>query len=298
MLSYRHAFHAGNDADVIKHITLCGLLDAMTRKDKPFLYLETHAGAGYYGLQSLRARETGESDRGVRLFKDLAPGALPHDAELWLERVRACNAGAGLRRYPGSPWLAKSFLRTQDRAVFAELHPVDHGKLTRLMRDSPRSTVVQQDGYELLRAFLPPVERRALVLIDPAYETRDELVRLHRALVEGLQRFATGVFAVWYPLGARHGAEAIVAHVARAARSTPRPVKTLDLRWERAVPQERGDGTIGLRGAGMVILNPPFGLEASLREALTAAALRLEPEAAGAGRGPRIDVSWPVPESA
>ncbi len=116
--------------------------------------------------------------------------------------------------------------------------------------------------------------------------------------MDGLQRFATGVFAVWYPLGARHGAEAIVAHVARAARSTHRPVKTLDLRWERAVPQARGDGTIGLRGAGMVILNPPFGLEASLREALTAVALRLEPEAAGVGGGPRIDVSWPVPETA
>jgi 23S rRNA (adenine2030-N6)-methyltransferase len=152
---------------------------------------------------------------------------------------------------------------------------------------------VQEDGYELLRSQLPPIERRALVFIDPSYETRDELQRLHKALVEGRRRFANGVYAIWYPVGTKHHAENIVAHVARAARSGPRPSKTLDLRWERANPHSRADGTAGMQGCGMVIINPPFGLDQSLHRELGFVAELLEP----GRRDQPVLLDWPVPEA-
>jgi 23S rRNA (adenine2030-N6)-methyltransferase len=294
MLSYRHAFHAGNDADVIKHVALCALFAALGRKDKPFLYLETHAGAGTYNLDNRLASQTHEASTGIgmlwgRTFRD-APPAFTH----YLDFVRQFNAEGRLRRYPGSPWLARALLRPQDRAVFAELHPVDHGKLVRLARGEPRCTVVQEDGYGLLRSQLPPIERRALVFIDPPYETQDELQRLHGALTEGRKRFANGVYAVWYPVGTKHAADTIVSYVARAARSGARPSKTVDLRWERTSPHTRTDGTPGMQGCGLVIVNPPFGFEETLQQELAYAAAQLEP----GRRGPAIRLEWPVPESA
>jgi 23S rRNA (adenine2030-N6)-methyltransferase len=292
MLSYRHAFHAGNDADVIKHVALCALLTALGRKDKPFLYVETHAGAGMYNLHNRLARQTNESANGVallwgRTFRDAPPAV-----ERYLHVLHACNGGGRLRRYPGSPWFARELLRPDDRAALAELHPVDHGKLVRLFRGDRRFSIEQTDGYSMLRARLPPLERRALVLIDPSYETHDELQRLHRALVEGRQRFANGVYAVWYPVGTKHPAEQIVAHIARAARSGPRASKTLDVRWERAQALLRADGTPGMRGAGLVIINPPFGLDETLHRDLAWIANVLEP----GRRDPSLRVEWPVPE--
>jgi 23S rRNA (adenine2030-N6)-methyltransferase len=292
MLSYRHAFHAGNDADVIKHVALCALLAALGRKDKPFLYLETHAGAGMYNLQNRLARQTNEATNGVallwgRTFRDAPPAV-----EQYLQVLHACNGGGRLRRYPGSPWFARELLRPDDRAALAELHPVDEGKLVRLFRGDRRFSVEPTDGYALLRARLPPLERRALVLIDPPYETQDELQRLHRALVEGRQRFANGVYAIWYPVGTRHAAEQIVAHVARAARSGARAAKTLDVRWERTHALLRADGTPGMRGSGIVVINPPFGLDETLHVALGWIANLLEP----GRRDPAIRVEWPVPE--
>lgn len=292
MLGYRHAFHAGNDADVIKHVALCALLEALTRKDKPFLYLETHAGAGAYDLRNRLSATHQEAATGIGLlwgreFRD-APAAFAR----YLALVQAFNSGGRLRRYPGSPWIARELLRPGDRAVLAELHAVDHAKLSRLVRADRRFSAVQQDGYELLRALLPPIERRALAFIDPSYETRDELARLHRGLVEGRRRFASGVYAVWYPVGTRQPADTIVAHVARAARTGARPSKTVDVRWERATAHTRADGTPGMQGCGLVIVNPPFGIDETLAGTLRYTAARLEP-AAGA---PAVRVSWPVPE--
>lgn len=295
MLSYRHAFHAGNDADVFKHVALCALIDALERKDKPFLYVETHAGAGFYNLRSRRAQETAEAALGIRMLWPPSPAdSMPAPARTYLAEVQRCNGMGGLKRYPGSPWFAQALLRAWDRGVFAELHPVDYGKLVRLLRGDKRLTVVQQDGYALLRALLPPLERRALVFIDPSYETRDELGRLHAALVDGRQRFANGVYAIWYPVGTKHAADSIVAHVTRAARTGVRPSKTLDIRWERAEAHVRGDATEGMRGAGMVIINPPFGLADTLPKELESVVARLEP---GAARG-RIRTEWTVPETA
>jgi len=292
MLSYRHAFHAGNDADVIKHVGLCALLAALNRKDKPYLYLETHGGAGSYNLSNRLATHTEEAATGIKLLWGRAFKNAPPGFEQYLGLVQQFNAGGRLRRYPGSPWLASELLRPADRGVLAELHPVDEGKLVRLLRDDLRFTVVQEDGYELLRSLLPPVERRALAFIDPSYETRDELQRLHKGLVEGRKRFATGVYAIWYPIGTKHHAENIVSHVARAARSGVRPSKTLDVRWERADPHMRADGTPGMQGCGLVIINPPFGLDETLHRELTFTAQLLEPER----RDPAIRIEWPVPE--
>jgi len=295
MLSYRHAFHAGNDVDVFKHVALCALISALERKDKPFLYVETHAGAGFYTRRSRRAQETSEAALGIRLlWPPMGVDPLQPALATYLSEVQRCNGTGGLKRYPGSPWFAQALLRAADRAVLAELHPVDHGKLVRLLRGDKRMTVVQQDGYALLRALLPPIERRALVFIDPSYETRDELGRLHAALVDGRQRFANGVYAIWYPVGTKHAADSIVAHVTRAARTGVRPSKTLDIRWERAQAHVRGDATEGLRGAGLVIINPPFGLDETLPKELEAVVARLEP---GARRG-RVRAAWTVPESA
>jgi len=290
MLSYRHAFHAGNDADVFKHVALCGLLAAQTRKDKPFLYIETHGGAGAYNLRNRLTLQHQEAAQGVallwgRVFRD-APVPFQH----YFDLVQRFNAGGRLRRYPGSPWFARELLRATDRAVLAERHPVDGQKLARLMRDDRRFTVEVEDGYPLLRILLPPIERRALIFIDPAYETRDELQHLHRALVEGRKRFANGVYAIWYPVGTRHHADSIVAHVTRAARSGARPSKTLDLRWTRATAHQRADGTEGMQGCGLVIINPPYGVDAALQEALTFAIQQLEPAS------PPLALTWPIPE--
>jgi len=294
MLSYRHAFHAGNDADVVKHVALCALFAALGRKDKPFLYLETHAGAGAYNLDNRLASQTDEASTGIgklwgRTFRDAPPAFAQY-----LHLVRQFNAEGRLRRYPGSPWLARELLRPQDRAAFAELHPVDHGKLVRLLRNEARCAVAHEDGYALLRSHLPPIERRALVFIDPPYETQDELQRLHAALVEARRRFANGVYAVWYPVGTKHNADSIVAHVARAARSGARPSKTVDLRWIRTSPHTRADGTPGMQGCGLVIVNPPFGFDQSLQRELAYVAALLEP----GRREPAVHLEWPVPESA
>lgn len=293
MLSYRHAYHAGNDADVVKHVGLCALLAAVTRKDKPFLYVETHAGAGVYNLRNRLATQTEEAAAGIGLLWGRTYRNAPEAFDRYLALLRAFNAGGRLRRYPGSPWFARELLRTDDRGVLAELHPVDQPKLARLFRGDRRFSVLQTDGYDLLRALLPPLERRALVFIDPPYETRDELQRLHRALVEGRKRFANGVYAVWYPVGTKHSADSIVAHVARAARSGPRPSKTLDVRWERATPHTRADGTPGMQGCGLVIVNPPFALDETLHRELGYVARLLEPDR----RDPAVRVEWPVPEA-
>jgi 23S rRNA (adenine2030-N6)-methyltransferase len=293
MLSYRHAFHAGNDADVFKHVALCALLAALGRKDKPFLYFETHAGAGTYNLSNRLASQTDEAATGIgqlwgKTFRDMPPAF-----EQYLALLQQFNAEGRLRRYPGSPWFARELLRAGDRAVFAELHPVDHGKLVRLLRDDARCDARQEDGYDLLRSLLPPVERRALAFIDPPYETRDELQRLHKALVEGRKRFANGVYAIWYPVGTKHHAENVVAHVARAARSGARPSKTVDLRWERVSPHLRADGTAGMQGCGVVIINPPFGLDQTLYRELSFTAGLLEP----GRRDPPVQLEWAVPEA-
>jgi 23S rRNA (adenine2030-N6)-methyltransferase len=249
-MKYRHSFHAGNFADVHKHVTLLALLGALKRKDKGFLYLDTHAGRGGYDQSS----PSPEAAAGVVRFH-----AAPHEAaELrefaaFLSRFRALPAHRHV--YPGSPLIAASALRSQDRAVFVESLGTEaralEGSLAALPSGgSHRARIERGDGFARLRAYLPPPERRALILLDPPYEaTQPDFARVQRALSEGLQRFATGVFMAWYPIKDERSTRAWLAECARTL-SAPALVSELWL--------SPRDSKVGLNGSGLLIVNPPY----------------------------------------
>jgi 23S rRNA (adenine2030-N6)-methyltransferase len=265
MLSYRHAFHAGNHADVLKHFVLVQLGRHLAQKDKPFWIVDTHAGAGLYALDAGHATQLKEYETGIgRLWeRDDLPAALADYVDL----VRACNPGATrapttLRVYPGSPWLALQMLRPQDRLRLFELHPSDSTLLRENLKDRHRRvTVAAADGFGALKALLPPPPRRALVLIDPPYEVRDDYARVVTALREdGLPRFATGTYAVWYP------------QLARAeARQLPDRLRGLPVRnWLNVtldVRRPSPDG-LGMHGSGMFVVNPPWTLYRTLEDVM------------------------------
>lgn len=246
-MKYRHSFHAGNFADVHKHVTVLALLAALKRKEKGFLYLDTHAGRGSYDLSSPSA----EALAGIGRF-----ASRPHTApELTayaglLARFRA--AAAQRHRYPGSPLIAALELREQDRAVVIECLAAEARSLEDSLADAAgaRVHVERGDGFERLRAFLPPPERRALTFIDPPYEeTAQDFARVGAALSEGLRRFPTGVFAAWYPVKEERSTAAWLAHLTRAL-AAPALVSELWL-----YPR---DSRVGLNGSGLLIVNPPY----------------------------------------
>jgi len=258
MLGYRHAFHAGNHADVLKHVVLLQLLDYMAAKDKPFWYIDTHAGAGRYALTQGYAAEQREYVDGVeRLW---AAGVLPEALARYLELVRALNPHNRLKVYPGSPWIARARMRPQDRMWLHELHPSDYAILEQEFASGPvPSRVLNEDGYAGLRALLPPEPRRALVLLDPSYEVREDYARLIDALRQALRRFATGVYMVWYPMIPRREARELPA---RLAALTPE-------RWLRAeLVVCAADAAHGLHGSGVFVINPPYTLRAALEQSL------------------------------
>jgi 23S rRNA (adenine2030-N6)-methyltransferase len=288
MLAYRHLFHAGNVADVFKHALLTRLLLLLARKDKPFCYLDTHAGVGLYDLSHPWARKLAEHEDGIaRLWKltDIPELLLPY-----MEAVRAENPSRQLRFYPGSPRIARRFLRPGDRMALSELNRNDCAALASLFEGDRQVVVRHTDGYQALKALLPPKERRGLVLVDSSFDRSGEFARLTEALVSGYERFATGVYALWYPLmepATMHGFErAILATGIR---------KILQL--ELAVLPE--GWTISLRGCGLLVVNPPFGFEAEARPLLN----WLRPVLSEAGEsipgtrsGRGVRVRWLVPE--
>jgi len=253
-LNYRHAFHAGNFADVLKHVVLVALIEALTRKDKPLLYAETHAGAGLYDLGGAASR-TGEFRDGVSRLWEVrdAPGPLGR----LLDLVHGLEGNAErLLRYPGSPWLAAALLRPGDRIRLAELAPEPARDLSALLRNDRRVLVEQRDGYAALRAWLPPPERRALVLIDPPFETQlDEFKEIRAAVSEALQRFPAGVHAIWYPIKRRADLHPFIRW---ATHGGYRHV----LRVELMVFPD--NSPLRLNGCGMLILNAPFDLDHAL----------------------------------
>ncbi|HEX7718286.1 MAG TPA: 23S rRNA (adenine(2030)-N(6))-methyltransferase RlmJ, partial [Woeseiaceae bacterium] len=198
MLSYRHAYHAGNFADVMKHTVLVQLLQYLTRKTTPLCYIETHAGAGAYDLQSAYAAKTGEYQDGIGLFWNDA--SLPGAMQTYLDLVRTANPNGKLRRYPGSPLIAQRLLRAQDRLELYELHSSDFALLEHEFRDARRVRCYQADGLLTAIAMVPPLEKRGLVFIDPSYEVKDEYQRVVETLQRMHRRFATGVYALWYPV--------------------------------------------------------------------------------------------------
>jgi 23S rRNA (adenine2030-N6)-methyltransferase len=273
-MNYRHAFHAGNPGDVLKHAALAACLAHLGKKPKPFRALDTHAGLGVYDLAGREALTTREFETGVgRLWEDRPAGAAGAALTPWYAVLDALNPEGALVRYPGSPEIVARMLRPGDRAALCELRPDDAASLARRYRGDRRITVERKDGWSALAALLPPPERRGLVLIDPPYETQGEMRRLADALAEALARFATGIVLAWYPV---KGSEE-PRRLARAAAEIGAP-KLLRAELHTRQPNHPGR----LDGAGLLIANPPHTLPAELRMLLPELARRL---ATGPGAG-------------
>ncbi len=267
-MNYRHGYHAGNFADVLKHTALCELLRLLTAKDKKLFVLDTHAGAGGYDLSGNLARRTGEAETGIVRLAAASSAGMPAAVARYLAAVAAYDrkfgpAGSKTRRYPGSPRLVRAGLRPGDRFVACELHPEEALALKREFAGDRAVEVRQADGYKALKALLPPVERRGLVLIDPPFEVPDEYEHLLRALRQGVRRFATGCYAVWYPIKD----EAAAAFAADLASFKP---LVLELRLDGVAPGK-------LAACGLAVINPPWRFEEAMREALPWIAAQLGP---------------------
>ncbi|UXY14170.1 23S rRNA (adenine(2030)-N(6))-methyltransferase RlmJ [Chitiniphilus purpureus] len=259
MLSYRHAFHAGNHADVLKHFVLAELLAYLNQKDKPYWYIDTHAGAGMYALTEGYATRNAEFETGIARLWDSA--GLPAPLARYRTLIGAFNPAGRLAFYPGSPLLAQRMLRPDDRLRLFELHTTDAALLADNVATMGRQAQWQQaDGFAGLKALLPPPTRRAVVLIDPPYEDKRDYARVTQALTEALKRFATGVYAVWYPCLTREEATALPDRLKKL------PAKGW-LRAELHVGAPAADG-FGMHGSGMFVLNPPYTLAATLEEVL------------------------------
>ncbi|HUR40141.1 MAG TPA: 23S rRNA (adenine(2030)-N(6))-methyltransferase RlmJ [Verrucomicrobiae bacterium] len=247
-MHYRHGFHAGNFADVFKHAVLCGLLAALSRKDKPWGYLETHAGAGAYDLSAEGAERTGEWRDGIGRLHGLGGG--PEPLQTLLDIVRGMNGTGTLRHYPGSPLFAQALARDNDRLIVCEKIPEVAAELRENLKGERRAAVHQRDGYEA-HALLPPAEKRGLTLIDPPFERPDEFDAVAGLVEKSLKRFAGGIYAMWYPLKNAHAAARFERRVARVCVEPP-----LRLALHTGAP---GEGQ--LRGCAVLVVNAPFGFE-------------------------------------
>lgn len=257
MLSYLHGFHAGGHADVLKHVVLVAILDSLAAKPKPLRYVETHAGAGAYDLRAPAAQRNREHDGGVgRLW---GASDAPPPVARWLELVRKLNGDGTLSRYPGSPWLAQQCLRDTDALHLFELHPAEHATLDRATRHDRRVKVLRENGLAGAVGLVPPPERRGLVFIDPPYERDEEAGLVLDALRKTHRRFATGVYAIWYPVIERRSVE----RLERSIRGLG--IAPLE-RYELCVTADAGSR--GLKGSGMWVVNPPWKLQETMAEAL------------------------------
>ncbi len=277
-MNYRHAYHAGNFADVFKHALLTRILIYLMRKETPLRYLETHGGIGLYDLSSEEAQKTGEWRDGIGRLQDAKLN--PQVAELLTPYLALTQQFEG--RYPGSPLIAKSMLRAQDRLTICELHPHDERRLVKNMGRDQRLKVLAMDGYQGLKAGVPPIERRGLVLIDPPFEERDEFNTLAKAVEAAHAKWATGCFAIWYPLKATPEVEAFRA---RMSKGDIRRVLCLELQVDHL--QSEG----ALKGCGLIVINPPFALEAEARQLLPVLSSTL-----AQGKGAAWRVTWLVGE--
>jgi 23S rRNA (adenine2030-N6)-methyltransferase len=268
-MNYRHIYHAGNFADVAKHVGLVYCLDAMKRKDAPFFVLDTHAGRGYYDLHGAESQKSGEAERGIQRL--LRARGTDEPLAAYFEALGA-RPGDHLARYPGSPALIAAALRPQDRAVCNELMAAEARALMREIYSSGRLRIEVGDGYAALRAHLPPAERRGLVLIDPPYEDADELASLTAALADAHRRWPTGTFVAWYPIVS--AAQRRRVHARFAALGMAKMLLA-----DLAVHPD--DASVGLAGGGLLLVNPPYGADEFLRKAY----LAIHTSVAEPGRG-------------
>ncbi len=276
MFSYRHAFHAGNHADVLKHTVLIATLQHLLQKDAALTVLDTHAGAGLYRLDGDYASTSAESADGIlRLVPPAAPPALAPALQDYVDMVRAFNQGDATRVYPGSPFITQRLLRAQDKLKLFELHPTDARSLAgniAQLEAGRQVAVLQEDGFEGIKKFIPPTARRALVLCDPSYEIKSDYLRVQALLQDALKRFATGVYAVWYPIIPRAEAHDLPRRLKTLAQKAGKPWlhATLTVKSSKLASPAAGEGARrpGLPASGMFVVNPPFTLQGVLREAL------------------------------
>lgn len=259
MLSYRHAYHAGNHADVLKHMLLVQLVRYLGQKDKPFWVIDTHAGAGLYPLDSGHAMKLAEYKTGISQL--WARKGLPAPLAEYVDLVRELNPDGKLRVYPGSPWLALHAMRAQDQLRLFELHSSDSRLLQENFKDAGRRVIISaSDGFADLKALLPTPSRRGLVLIDPAYELREDYRQVFQALRDSLARFPTGMYALWYPQLAKMESKELPDKLKRMAGKNW-------LHVALTVHTPSADG-IGMHGSGMFIINPPWTLYKMLQEVM------------------------------
>ncbi len=281
MLAYRHAFHAGNHADVLKHATLVAVLRHLNAKDKAWRLVDTHAGAGAYALHGEQAQKHAEYKQGIaRLWQ--APG-LPGLLADYVAQMRLFNPNDELTHYPGSPRFARALMRPQDQMRLFELHPTDHALLAEAFAGDRQVAVQHADGFASLKSQLPPPSRRGLLLIDPSYEIKTDYAAVVAASREALSRFAEGLVMVWYPqLDLREAAQ--LPQRLKAVADAQAKKGWLHARLTVAEPNERG---FGMLGSGVFVINPPHTLAPALRAALPAL-VRLLGQYAGAGH--RLEV--------
>lgn len=277
-MNYRHAYHAGNFADVVKHAVLALVIEHLKAKPTAFRVIDTHAGIGVYDLASEAAEKTGEWREGIGRVIDAPFSAAAADVlRPYLDVVRVLNGDGGLKRYPGSPLIARTLMRSEDRLVLNELHPEDVQALKREFARDKQTKVLHLDGWTALKSLLPPKERRGVVLVDPAYEQPGELDRLVQGLKEAERRFAGGVVLLWYPIKDVRKAVALRKRVTELC--LPKAM-AIELMIRGPQDPER------LNGAGLVVVNPPFTLEAKLKLLLPELAKFL---AQGAGAGHLVE---------
>lgn len=257
MLSYRHAFHAGNFADVLKHAVLTNVLEYMTRKDKGYTYIDSHSGAGMYQLTEEYAQKTGEYKQGIAklINNDDAPEAL----EEYIALIQSFNREQKLELYPGSPAVAKEFSRRQDSAHLFELHSTDINHLTEFCERWSKSHVKQSDGYQGILSLLPPPSRRGVVLIDPPYELKEDYTKAVKTIISAYKKFATGTYILWYPVVKR---ELVDKMKTQFVSSDIRNVLQVEF-----CMQEDTDA-YGMTGTGLFVVNPPWQLTKQLEEIL------------------------------
>jgi 23S rRNA (adenine2030-N6)-methyltransferase len=263
-MNYRHAYHAGNHGDVLKHAVLSETLRRLQDKPTPLFVLDTHAGIGLYDLTAEEAGKTEEWRSGIGRLVE----ALPAGIDAYLDIVRTLNRDGALDRYPGSPAIAAALLRPGDRLALAELHPADAGTLRDWARGRAGVAVHQRDGYESIRAFLPPPEKRGLVIVDPPYEAENEYQRLAAAIIAGFKRWPGGRWMIWHPVKDRAPIwklqEALLAG-------------GLDKLLSVELLVQPADG-VRLAGSGLILVNPPFGLDVWLGEILPRLQAALAPQ--------------------
>ena len=260
-MNYRHAFHAGNFADVFKHTILIGLIEALKSKQKPFTYMDTHAGRGHYLLDGNEALRTAEAADGIQRL--LASTRLPTLIHVYVNLVRSLNSGRDeLVEYPGSPLIASLLMREDDRGILCELQPEECAALKARLRDDARFAIHERDGYTAMNALLPPKQRRGLVLIDPPFEAQDDEFRIiENALSDATKRWANGMYAVWYPIKMRQQVQPFHRKLAKSGFGKVLVAELL---------LHPDNSALRLNGCGMAIINPPWKFERQLEELLPA----------------------------